>query len=202
MATPTTTERRLDSLDAEVVARAGACTALLGAAAVHATVVAEHYQLWPLAGIFFLALQVVQAALAVGVAARWTPVVASLVVVSSVAAVGVWGLARTVGVPVGPAELRAAEAVGRPDLACVALQVLAALLVLPWAALPWAERRSRRHRPRGVRRTSSRPTWTTMAVAAAVVVGAVAVSAWGLGPAVSGEDHDHASTGDHAPGRG
>lgn len=115
-----------------VVVRALVCAALLGAAAVHATVVAEHYEVWPLAGVFFLVVQVAEASLAVAVRLTWTPRCAALVAAVSLAPVAVWAVSRTVGVPLGTAELRHREPVGTADLACVVLEVTAAVLVLPW----------------------------------------------------------------------
>lgn len=167
----------LTTLDVATVVRAGVCAALLGSAVVHATVVSEHYEEWPLAGLFFLALQVVEVLLALAVVMAWGPRVAALVALTSIGTVAVWGLSRTVGVPVGPESFRAPEAVGVPDLSCVILELVTAVLVLSWAL--W-RRRSGSGAP-------SSPTRSSLLAAAAAVLLAAAVTGWGLGPALSGE---------------
>jgi hypothetical protein len=170
------------TLSTVTVVRAGTCAALLGSAAVHATVVSEHYEEWPLAGLFFLGLQVVEVLLALAVVMAWGRRVATLVVLTSLGTLAVWAVSRTVGVPVGPESLQAREAVGVPDLACVVLEVVAAALVLPWALS--------RRRPE--RATPSAPSRSSVLAATGVVLLAAAVTGWGLGPALSGEQgHGH-----------
>jgi hypothetical protein len=175
------TRWRTGTLDTALVVRAGTCAALVGAAVVHATVVGDHFEEWPPAGLFFLALLVVEALLAAGVVVAWGRRVALLVLASSLGTLGVWALSRTAGLPVGPPGLRAREPVGVPDLACVVLEVAAALLVTPWVL-------SRRQRATPADRRIS----SVLAAGAAVLV-AAAVTGWGVAPAVSGDEghHDH-----------
>jgi hypothetical protein len=173
--------RASQSVGLFVVARALVCAALFGAAAVHATVVTEHYELWPLAGVFFLVLQVAEAFLAVAVYLAWTPRSAAVVAAVSLAAVAVWAVSRTVGVPVGNADLRQREPVGTADLACVVLEVVAAVVVLPWL----------RPDPRlGARHIRAEASVGITAVGVLLIAGVTVV---GLAPAMSGENaHAHA----------
>lgn len=167
-------------LDVGLVARAGTCAALLGAAVVHSTVVGEHYEQWPLAGLFFLALTVGEALLAVAGVLTWGRGVASLVLVSSLGTLAVWAVSRTVGLPFGPAEFRAREEVGIPDLACVVLEISAVLLVLPWT------------RPGRSPGRTSRPDGASFVAAGTAVLLAVTVAGWGVTPTLLSEDeHIH-----------
>jgi glucose dehydrogenase len=173
------------SAEDALVARAGTCAALLGAAVVHATVVREHYLEWPPAGLFFVALQVVEGMLAVAVVLAWGRRTAVLVLASSLGTLAVWAVSRTVGLPVGPPDVAAREPVGVPDLACVVLEIAAALLVLPWVL------RRRATAPPGTARPGIR---SSRRVAAVAVLLAAAVTGWGLTPAVADDgehDHDH-----------
>ena len=127
---------------AEIVVRIGAATALLGSAVVHSTVAAGHYEEWPLAGIFFLSLLVVEMLLALAVVFYWSSTTAAAVVVTSVGTVAVWLVSRTTGLPFGPAEFRSPEAMGTADLACCVMELAAAALVIPWALRRLPARRS------------------------------------------------------------
>lgn len=150
----------------------------MGSALIHATVVSDHFAEWAPAGVFFLAIEVLEVVLALAVCFVWRPAVARLVIVSSLATVLVWAWSRTFGMPFGPAEFRVAETVAPPDLACCLLEVAAALLAIPMAGL-----RSGPTRPVGGR-----------AAAALLVVAALAVTLWGLGlvPGASApSDHHH-----------
>lgn len=164
---------------AALVARAGAVVALTGSAAVHATVIGEHLDEWAVAGSFFIVVTLVELFLALAVIAAWSQLTAIAVVVTSIGTVGVWLVSRTVGLPFGPAELRAAEAVGAPDLACCVLEVAAAALTAPWAFRRWSQRRPPPGGFGGFGRAG-----TTAAVVLAGVLGAVAV--WGLVSSLSG----------------
>lgn len=167
-------------LSAALVARAGAVAALVGSAAVHATVIGEHLDEWPLAGSFFAVITLTEMALALAVIVAWSRRTAMAVVVTSLGTVVVWLVSRTVGLPFGPAEFRAAEAVGTPDLACCVLEVVAAALATPWALRRWSQRRGA---PSGSHRAG---------VAAAVALVAVlsSVALWGLASSLSGTGAD------------
>lgn len=127
--TPTGVRGRLPG--SHTVLRAGASGALLGAAVLHASVVVEHSEEWAPAGLFFVGLQAVETMLAVALWLRWSRGPAAAVVASSVGALAIWLVSRTTGLPLGPAPFRVPEELGGTDLACAALEVLAALLVLP-----------------------------------------------------------------------
>ena len=176
------------SVDLADVARVGACAALLGSAVVHATVVGEHYEEWALAGLFFVGLEVVEVLLCIAVVMAWSRRVAALVVLVSAGTLAIWALSRTLGMPVGPESIRSPEAVGVPDLACVVLEVVAAVLVLPWAL-------RRRTGPAGDGTTHR----AAVLPSAAVVLLVLAVTGWGLGPALSGEpEHTHGDDHEHS----
>jgi hypothetical protein len=129
-------------LSAAPVARVGAVVALAGSAAVHATVIGEHLEEWPVAGSFFVIITLTESLLALAVIVAWSQPTAIAIVLTSTGTVVVWLASRTVGLPFGPAEFRAVEAVGTPDLACCVLELAAAILVAPWAFRPWPQRRS------------------------------------------------------------
>lgn len=176
--------------DRTLAPRAGAVAALAGAALVHATVVSEHYSEWVLAGVFLLALQVLEAGLSLGLALARTRRTAWLVVVTGVGTAAVWAVSRTVGMPFGPAEFRTPEAVGPSDVACTILEVgsvLAAAVLLRATTSP-AKARGAAGVP------GARGRHRTRLSAATAVLAAVAVTAWGLGPAVGGAGgHHHAA---------
>jgi hypothetical protein len=163
--------------------RVGAAAALIGSAMVHATVVSDHYRGWALAGLFFLALQLTETALGLAVLLAWSRRVASAVVACNLATLGVWALSRTAGLPFGPEGFRAAEPVGAADLACVVLELAAVALVLPRAL-------GRSSPPTAA--VSSRRGAGALALAAVLAI--LAVTGWGLGPAVSGDGHQHQHT--------
>jgi hypothetical protein len=94
--------------------------ALAGAAVIHASVVPEHLDEWPAAGLFFVVLAVLEIAVAGLLLTRPTGrrLLGVAVAVSAVPLV-VWVWSRTLGLPFGP-QPGAAEVVGVPDaLACL-----------------------------------------------------------------------------------
>ena len=179
------------SIDTELVARIGVAACLMGAAVVHSTVVEHHYAAWPLAGAFFLLLQISQTVLAVATLLLWGRTTATAVVLLSSLALGVWLMSRTVGLPVGPEAFSRPEAVGAADLACCLLEVAAVAMALPWAI--------RRRHPDGsstVRPQRMRRTWTA---AALVVSVSVVITASGVLPGLSGDVHADTGSGPHLP---
>jgi hypothetical protein len=171
-----------------LVARVGAATALLGAAVVHSTVIGPHYSEWPLAGVFFTMLQIVETLLALAVIGAWSRITALAVVSTSLATVAVWVVSRTIGIPIGP-EAFQPEAMGTADIACCALELVAAALVLPWAAKSGSRQRA------VVRNGGGVPTVAAMALVAVVTISIAAV---GLRAALGDEGHAEDGHGEHA----
>jgi hypothetical protein len=102
-----------------LVLRAVVAFTLLGAALIHAAQAPSHFAEWWTAGASFVALAAVQALLGAAAAAGADRRVWRLAQAVSLAAIGLWALSRTVGLPVGP-EAGQPEPVGRADLAAVA----------------------------------------------------------------------------------
>jgi hypothetical protein len=177
-------------LSAALVARVAAVAALTGSAAVHASVIGEHLDEWFVAGSFFVVVTLTELCLALAVVVAWSQRTAIAVVVTSVGTVGVWLVSRTVGLPVGPAEMRAAEAVGAPDLACCVLEVAAAALVAPWAVRHWSRRRPA---PGASDRVGAAAAAVLAGVLGAVALWGLAASLGGTGAAEHGQD-EHAGS--------
>ena len=156
--------------------RAVVACPLLGAAVIHAAQAPSHVAEWWAAGVTFVALAAAQALLGAAAVVGADRRVWWLAQVVSLAAIGLWALSRTVGLPVGP-EVGEPEPVGRADLAAVALEaatVLAAML-LAWPGATVAGRRPGR-----------------LATAGALVVALLsgAVTWYGLQPTSVCDDHD------------
>lgn len=166
--------------EAGQLSRVTAAAALTGAAIVHATVVGEHLDEWAPAGLFFLVLTMVEVALGALVLLAWSRAVAWAVVVSSVGTVLVWTVSRTVGMPFGPADFRVPEAVGRPDIVCCGLELLAA------AVCALALVRAGRTRP-----AESRAARVSLVLSGGAVAAVALVTVLGVMPALSGEAHHH-----------
>lgn len=175
-----------ERVDWSVVARGGAATALLGAAVVHSTVVAEHYAEWSLAGTFFVLLELVEVVLAIAVVLWWGRATQAAVAVTSLGTVAVWVVSRTVGMPFGPADFRHPESIGTADLSCCALELAATLLVAPWLLRLAGD---------GRRSGTAHRAWTS-GPAVLLAAAAVAVTAWGLLPAV-GRAPEHSGHSGH-----
>lgn len=108
-----------------------ACT-LLGAAVIHAAQAPSHLAEWWAAGVTFVALAAAQAVLGIAACRWWDRRMWLLAQAISVAAIGLWVVSRTVGLPIGPG-VGEPEPVGRADLAAAGLEVatvLAATLLL------------------------------------------------------------------------
>jgi len=113
------------------ILRATAISALLGAAAIHASVMQEHYEEWAVAGSFFLVIQILETGLALALvvvaSSRWL-FLATIAI--SLGTVAIWMESRIVGVPFGP-QAWVPEAVGRPDVISTAFEALTAVVLLP-----------------------------------------------------------------------
>ncbi len=175
------------------VLRAGASSALLGAAVLHASVVVEHSEEWAPAGLFFVGLQAVETMLAVALWLRWSRGPAAAVVASSVGALAIWLVSRTTGLPLGPASFRVPEELGGTDLACAVLEVLAALLVLP------ALRRSRADAAPARTARDRSPSAGTLAVAGLLLTVVAVVTVAGLRHGAE-DEHEHHGRAGGGPG--
>jgi hypothetical protein len=131
--------------DLEVAVRAGATLALLASATIHSTIAAEHYGDLSRSGTIILALQIVETSLAMAVISAWSRTTALAVVGASVVSAGLWVVSRATGVPVAPEDLKVSW-LGASDLACFALELLAAGVVLPWILRSFPSRRASRRR--------------------------------------------------------
>jgi hypothetical protein len=152
------------------VLRWAAVVTLLCAAAIHASVVEEHFREWVLEGLFFIALALVEALMALAVATAARTAVYRAAIALSVATIALWAVSRTAGVPVGP-EPWVPEPVGRADAAATLLELTTATVLAP-LVLP-------------------APGRAVTAVAVAVVsVAAAALTAFALAPGAD-EAHDH-----------
>jgi len=172
-----------------LVQRAVVASTLLGAAVIHAAQAPSHFAEWWTAGVTFVGLAAAQALLGAAAAIWADRRVWLLAQAVSLAAIGLWAISRTVGLPVGP-EVGEPEPVGRADLVAVALEaatVLAATL-LAWPGATVAGRRPGRY--------------ATAAVAVALLTGAV--TWYGLQPTSVCGDHDadQAQLGPLAPVEG
>jgi hypothetical protein len=156
--------------------RAVVAFSLLGAAVIHAAQAASHLAQWWAAGVTFVALAAAQALLGFIACLRWDRRVWLLAQAVSLAAIGLWALSRTIGLPVGP-EAGEPEPVGRADLAAVALE---AATVLAATLLAWP----------GARAAGRRPSRSATASVVAVAVLTGAVSWIGLQP-TSACDNQH-----------
>ena len=160
--------------------RVTAAAALTGAAVVHATVVGEHLEQWAPAGLFFLILTMVEGGLGALVLLAWTRAVGWSVVVSGIGTVAVWTVSRTVGMPIGPADFRVPEAVGRPDIVCCILELVAAGA----CAMALA-------RPGQARSAQGRAGSASFVLLGGAVAAVALATALGVMPALSGGGHGH-----------
>ena len=107
--------------DSRLAARLAAL-ASLGASIIHFAVVPNHWQEWMPAGVFFVALALVQLIWAWVVLARTTPPVLAGGIMLNVGAIALWALSRTAGAPFGP-HAGQAEVVQAADLCALLLQI-------------------------------------------------------------------------------
>jgi hypothetical protein len=120
--------------DTRDVARCWAGFASLGAGLVHLAVVREHFDESALFGVFFLVTGTLQIGWAMVALARDRMPLPRLVAVAEVGVILLWGVSRTVGLPVGP-EVWTPEAAGRADVLCVALELVTVGAIVAWVAL-------------------------------------------------------------------
>jgi hypothetical protein len=120
---------------AERWTRPSAPTATLAAAsaaasAIHVAVCPAHFHEATAFGLFFILAATLQAAWAVLILRQPSRALLTLGAVGNLAAVAVWAMSRTVGVPIGPTAWRP-EAVTATDSLATALE-LAIIAGVPW----------------------------------------------------------------------
>ena len=120
--------------DVEAGLQITAAAGLLVSALIHFAVVDQHLEEWAISGLFFVAIGVVQVALAGAVLLRGRPHVYRLVILIGLGTVGLWAESRTLGVPIGPEAWRP-EPVGGADLISTAAEVATAGTLLVALAL-------------------------------------------------------------------
>jgi hypothetical protein len=152
------TDEPVENLRGPVSIAAASC--LFGAAAIHFAVVQGHATADALLGQAFAAVAVWQVGVGIALVARlaWAR---PLAIATHVGVIAVWGLSRTIGLPVGPHPW-VAERVATADLVATGLE-LASLTILAVAA-------DRRLVPRHTS-TWARQVWSVAAVPAVGVAG-------------------------------
>jgi hypothetical protein len=160
---------------------------LAGAAVIHADQIAVHLEEWRAAGLTFIGMAVVQAALAALILLRPSRPAYLWSMAVSLFTVALWAVSRTAGLPIGP-EAGEPEMVGRPDLTASALEVITAGGAV--AALAGL-------RPSVPRRELVTASWIT---ALALAVGLLT---WAAVAAPEASSHqDHSLTGPLVPSDG
>jgi hypothetical protein len=127
----------------------------LATALLHLDVVGEHFREYRPAGEFFAVVAALEAAWAVAIVARPNRGALLAGVTLNLALLSLWGLSRTLGVPVGPAPW-VPEPVGALDLACAGLEAVSAAMCAAllhaagiharmwrWSSGSWGHYRSR-----------------------------------------------------------
>jgi hypothetical protein len=103
-----------------------AAAGLVAAAAIHATVITEHFREYVLFGVFFVALAIAQFWLAAVLVRHPDRRTVRYVAVASVWVVALWVVSRTTGLPIGPEPWRP-EAFGGLDIASSCAELITAV---------------------------------------------------------------------------
>jgi hypothetical protein len=93
-----------------------------GCSIIHAAVCRQHFREWVFYGLFFLAASAAQAGWAVLLLLRPSRRLLTIGAVGNAAIVVLWGVTRTIGLPVGPQVWRP-EAVGTADALAAQLEI-------------------------------------------------------------------------------
>lgn len=111
-----------------------AAFASIGAGVIHVAVVPNHWQEWPLSGVFFAGLAAFQLGWA-AVIIRWPrPTILGIGLIANLGAMTLWVVSRVWGVPFGP-HAGVPEAVGVPGVVTMMLEA-SVLLGVTWSLLP------------------------------------------------------------------
>ncbi|WP_051399534.1 hypothetical protein [Haloechinothrix halophila] len=159
-----------------------AAFASIGAGAIHVAVVPNHWQEWPLSGVFFAGLAAFQLGWA-AVIIRWPrPTILGIGLVANLGAMILWAVSRVWGVPFGP-HAGVPEAVGAPGVLTMVLEA-SILLGVTWSLLP-------RHRS---------ALLTTGGYRFAVTGAALAMLMFMASGVITGLEHTHSGAeGHHGP---
>ena len=111
--------------------RVVAIVTLLGAEVIHTATMEHHWRSWPAAGIFFLALSVVEGLLATALYVGVSQRVALIAIGVSLATASLWVVSRVWGLPFGPFA-GVPETVGVGDSISTCLELLTAVALLPF----------------------------------------------------------------------
>jgi len=109
---------------------------MLGAGAIHLTVMPQHLQEYPPFGAFFLLSALAQVGLAAAVLFSTQRLTAIVGAVGNLAIVALWVVSRTVGLPIGDDPWHP-ETVGTADAAATILELLAGWNLARLARRPW-----------------------------------------------------------------
>ena len=123
------------------LARVTAVSCLFGAEAIHTAVIAENFQEWLPAGLFFAGLSLVQGLLAVALIAAPSRRVERLIIGVSLGTVALWLLSRTVGIPIGPMAWTN-EPIGRVDTVATVFELVTAAVLLATTTVTTSTRKS------------------------------------------------------------
>lgn len=122
------------------LARVTAAACLFGAEAIHVAVMDSHFGEWLLAGLFFLAVSLIEGVLAVALLATPSRAVSWLAIGVSLATVALWLGSRTIGISAGPAP--GVEPFGLADSIASLLELLTAAALLTPSTEPASTQRS------------------------------------------------------------
>ncbi|WP_148046771.1 hypothetical protein [Nocardioides pocheonensis] len=184
---PATSYPLLTAPDRDLLQRTVVASTLVGSALIHGSVAGEHFGEWLLAGMFFVAVQLVELLLALAAVFAWDRPVARLVVLTGLGTVLVWLVSRTVGMPIGPADFRVPEPVGMTDVLCSLLELASVVAALPAARLRTTE-------PRGSVRPGGRSGPGGRAAAAVAAAAALSLTGAAVVPVVFNAPAHHAQS--------
>jgi hypothetical protein len=126
----TTLSRLLNPNDLADVLRLTIVLTLVGAAVIHAKVTPEHFEEWVAAGVFFIVITALQAALAAALLLSRRRGLYLTALIISAATVMLWLVSRITGLPFGP-NSGTPEEMGRPDIVSTILEVATMGATLP-----------------------------------------------------------------------